>query len=155
MRTANAGSFTSARLTKHGMHATPTWAAWKDMKRRCLKPEAPNYHRYGGRGISVCDSWKDSFQNFLNDMGVRPDGMTLERLNNNGDYNPTNCAWAPRSVQASNTRRNRRITIDGISKTIREWAREVGMNRSAIRHRLEAGWTDRDAVFTKSRRPCR
>jgi hypothetical protein len=150
-RLPNSGSFTSERLTKHGMHATPTWAAWKDMKARCSNTNLANFARYGGRGITVCDRWL-RFENFLEDMGVRPDGMTLERENNNGNYEPGNVIWAPQIVQANNTRRNRYITIDGVTKTVSQWAAHVGINRSALRHRLEAGWNERDAVFTKSRR---
>jgi len=150
-RQPNSGSFTSERLTRHGMHATPTWQAWKDMKARCFNTKLRNYHRYGGRGITVCERWL-KFENFLEDMKVRPDGMTLEREDNNGNYEPGNVVWASRFTQARNTRRNRYVTIDGVTKTIAEWAAQVGMNRSAIRHRLEAGWNERDAVFTKSRR---
>lgn len=138
--------------TKHGMHATPTYAAWKDMKRRCLNQNAPNYPGYGGRGIRVCGRWLDSFDNFLADMGVRPYGLTLERENNNGNYEPGNVVWASRDTQANNTRRNRYVTIDGVTKTVSQWAKQVGIHRGAIRHRLDAGWDERAAIFTKSKR---
>ncbi len=142
-------------MTKHGMAYTPTWSAWKHMKRRCLNVKTAEYQRYGGRGITVCERWCNSFADFLADVGLRPDGMTLDRIDNNGNYEPGNCRWATRKEQSSNMRTNRTITVDGATRTIAEWARIVGMNRSAIRHRLESGWSDRDAVFTRSARACR
>lgn len=145
-RLANAGSFTSERLITHGMHATPTWQAWKDMKARCSNPNLKNYARYGGRGIRVCERWL-KFENFLADMGIRPDGMTLERKENDGDYEPGNCRWATRLEQARNTRRNRYIEIDGKRLTLSEWARDRGVSRFLIRDRIDAGISAREAVY--------
>lgn len=79
----------------------PTYLSWKGMKARCNNPNNPKYHRYGGRGIRVCDSWR-VFENFLEDMGPRPTGMTLDRVNNEGNYEPGNCKWSTRSEQALN-----------------------------------------------------
>jgi len=106
-RTQNAGTFTSERLSEHGMAHTRTWGAWKDMKARCSNPNLRNYPDYGGRGIRVCQRWIDSFENFLADMGQRPDGLSLERINNEGNYEPGNCKWATAKEQANNTRRNK------------------------------------------------
>ena len=132
------GRFTSEGLTRHGMHDTPTWGAWKDMKSRCSNPKLKNYFRYGGRGICVCARWQ-RFDEFLEDMGVRPDGMTLERIDNEGPYSPDNCRWATRTEQANNTRRNRFVTAMGKTQTVSGWAHELGVSRFLIRDRLDAG----------------
>lgn len=128
-----------ATHTKHGMVETPEHAAWKDMKARCLNPNAQNYNRYGGRGITICSRWLQSFQNFFDDMGKRPKGMTLERKENNGNYEPGNCIWADRFQQANNTRRNRFIEFNGERHTVSQWARIKGVPRFKIRDLLDSG----------------
>lgn len=91
------------RNRTHGKTGTPTWQSWNSMKRRCSDPGRWNYKFYGGRGIAFCDRWA-SFENFLADMGERPDGTSLDRVNNDGNYEPSNCRWATRSQQRMNRR---------------------------------------------------
>jgi len=88
-------------LTRHGMYRTPTYRSWDGMKQRCLNPKATGYARYGGAGVTVCDRWL-SFENFLADMGARPEGTTLDRINPTLGYEPGNCRWATRSEQNRN-----------------------------------------------------
>jgi hypothetical protein len=147
----NLGEAQKAAHTKHGMVESPEYAAWKDMKRRCLNPNAPNYKDYGGRGITICSRWLQSFQNFFDDMGKRPEGKSLERKNNNGNYAPGNCKWANRFEQARNTRRNRYVELDGRRQTVSEWAREIGRPPVWLRDRLDSGMSPRKAIFGGSK----
>ena len=94
---------------------------WQKMKQRCSNPKNESYHNYGGRGISVCKEWQDSFEQFLKDMGETPEGLTIERINNDGNYEPDNCTWATRKEQANNTRRTKEaLTINGVILKIKE-----------------------------------
>jgi hypothetical protein len=105
------------------------------MKRRCSNPEDRDYHSYGGRGIQVCDRWKDDYDAFVEDMGLRPDGLTLERRDTDKDYSPENCYWATRQQQANNRRTNR--IIEGKSGAAK--ARDLNVSRQAVYTRANKG----------------
>ena len=114
--------------------------AWGQMIARCYDPDNHKYPSYGGRGIRVCDRWICR-RLFLEDMGDRPEGMTLNRIDNDGPYSPENCEWASHTAQAQNRRDNRRISFDGKTECLTEWARIYGLNRTTLRKRLDAGWS--------------
>jgi len=136
----------------HGLSGTPEYKAWKAMKDRCFNPNNQYYSNYGGRGISVCDRWKNSFQNFFLDMGSRPTAKhSLDRIDNNADYFPKNCRWTTRVEQENNKRSNRFITIGCVTLTIAQWTKEMGYGQSVIQSRLKDGWSEFDAVMTPVR----
>jgi len=122
----------------HGMSNTSTYSTWKHMKTRCQCPGNDRYYDYGGRGIKVCTRWL-RFENFLSDMGERPDGKTIDRLDNNGDYEPSNCLWGSPKEQQRNTRRNHMVTYRGSTKCVAEWAEELEINYSTLAKRLSRG----------------
>jgi len=134
-----------AAVTKHGQCLSRTYMTWSAMRDRCNRIASPAYKYYGGRGITICNSWFQ-FTNFLKDMGERPEGLTLDRIDNNGDYNPENCRWASYKQQAHNRSNSIKITIDGTSKLVIEWARELGIKVSVVQGRLRRGWTPIDAL---------
>lgn len=111
-KTLSCGCLQKERTTTHGLSRTRTYRIWIKMRDRCENPRSDNYPDYGGRGITVCERWRE-FPNFLADMGHAPDGQSLDRIDNDRGYEPTNCRWATKTVQLNNTRRNRLVTIDG------------------------------------------
>lgn len=137
---------------KHGMHSSPTYASWQSMRTRCLNERSDNFSRYGGRGIKICAEW-DSFQAFMDDMGERPEGSTLDRIETDGDYTPSNCRWATMKVQENNKRNNVLVEHDGKTMTISQWADESGLPYHTIRARLRMGWPPSEALtMTPSRK---
>lgn len=132
---------------KHGMTGTPEYQAWRSMYQRCTNPNNPQYNLYGGRGIKVCNRWRESFDNFYADMGPRPGGeYSIDRVDANGDYEPGNCRWATPAQQSNNKRDNRVIEFDGESHTLTEWATIAGLSKSGLRWRLDNGWPVGDAL---------
>lgn len=134
---------------RHGMARTPTYQAWKDMKRRCYNPSYAHFDRYGGRGITVCDRWRDSFEAFLADMGERPfPGAQLDRENNDGNYELGNCKWSTALANSNNRACSPKIEFKGEALTASEWAHKLGLQRSAIAQRLRNGWSVERALTT-------
>lgn len=113
------------------------YRTWQGMKRRCLNPNEPGYKNYGGRGIEVCERWKNSYENFYADMGPKPTKThTLERIDNNKGYCPENCKWATRLEQQGNVRTNRLLTYDNRTMCLAAWARELGVHSSKLTYRV-------------------
>lgn len=135
--------------------ATPEYITWVHMNQRCHNPKNKDYKNYGGRGIKVCDLWRESFEAFLMMVGRRPTPKhTIERIDSNGNYEPDNVRWATRAEQNLNMRSNVKLTIDGETKTVSEWARDprVSVSQFTIYKRLERGWDPSAAVLTPSKK---
>ncbi len=128
------------RNARHGLRTTPIYNIWSRMKQRCCNPNYSGFHNYGGRGIKVCKRWEDSFENFYADMGDRPKSLSIERIDNNANYEPNNCKWATRKEQSSNTRKNVFLTYNGEIMIIAQWERKYGINQGALKYRIKAGW---------------
>lgn len=138
-------------MTKHGhtcrdgeVQLTPEYQAWASMKHRCTNPNNKRWPRYGGRGIRVCEEWM-SFENFFADMGPRPPGMSLDRIDNDGNYEPANCRWA--SVEDQNRNRSNviHLTHEGETLCVAEWTR-LGLGKNTIYARLQRGWSVEEAL---------
>lgn len=144
---------------KHGYarrnHRRPIYNVWTQMLDRCNNPNNCSFYCYGARGIKVCERWF-SFPNFLADMGEPPRGMSLGRIKNDGNYEPSNCEWQPPDKQARNTRRNRIFTINGITACMSDLCRHFGFNKPTISQRINAyGWTPERAFNTPVKRRLR
>jgi hypothetical protein len=122
---------------RHGFRDHDIYEIWCGMKKRCYNAACSSFPRYGGRGIQVCERWRKSVAAFYADMGDRPSKLhTLERIDNNGHYEPGNCRWATRAEQNNNTKRTRFITHDGLTLSMKEWADRCGMNRGTLVSRV-------------------
>jgi hypothetical protein len=123
--------------TKHGMSDTPEYMCWEAMKERCYKPKTKRYKNYGGRGIKVCDRWASSFENFLADMGRRPTPKhSIDRINNDGNYEPSNCRWADNKTQQRNRSNNKNFTYNGKIYALSELEEIFNLSRHIIEKRL-------------------
>lgn len=136
------------RLTTHNLSRSKEYRIWAAMKTRCITPSAMGFKNYGGRGIGVCERWLHSFENFYADMGPRPPGLTLERIDVNGNYEPSNCRWVTVREQQRNTRKNRRYTYKGESLTVGEWAEKYPIKAATLAARLRHGWSIEKAIET-------
>lgn len=130
------------RKTVHGMTNSRVYRIWTNMKTRCLNKADIHYKSYVGRGIKICDQWVENFEKFLSDMGTPPTVQhSINRVDNDGDYDPKNCVWATNIEQANNTRKNHVIEFNGTKRTLAQWADHTGINRSTLLARINKhGW---------------
>lgn len=140
---------TSEINKSHGMRNTRIYGIWCRMKQRCYNPNSIDYKEYGGRGISVAEEWKNSFENFMEWSMISgySDNLTIDRKDNERGYSPDNCQWVSRSIQSNNKRNNRKISFNGKIQNISEWAKETGISRATIAKRIDIlGWSVEDAL---------
>jgi len=143
-----------ARSTKHGLSGghgnyTRLYQTWLHMRCRCLSPKSQDYKYYGERGVKICKEWEDykAFHDWAYKNGYN-DNLTLDRVDNNGDYSPENCRWATRKEQAMNQRTNRKLSLHGETKTVSEWSDITGLSSACIRNRIYRGWTEEKTLMT-------
>lgn len=137
---------------KHGLSYTQEYRAWQTMRLRCTVPTNAAFPNYGGRGIKVCERWLNSVEAFIADMGPKPSPKhELDRIDNDGNYEPSNCRWVTRSVNDRNRRNNRFLVFQGQMCSVAEWCERLGMPRDTVHHRLEAGWSVDAALATPVR----
>jgi hypothetical protein len=140
--------FSTEMATTHGLSGTRAFSIWNGIKTRCFNEKCRNFPYYGGRGISMSKEWRASFTQFLDDMGEPPEGASIERKNNGGNYEKGNCVWATRRQQCRNRRSNRLLTFNGQTKCLQDWSETIGVNRSVIQKRLKRGWTVEESLQT-------
>lgn len=145
------GAKNALNKSTHKHSNTPIYRSWSSMIQRCTNPHNPKYRIYGARGITVCEEWFD-FSNFLRDMGEKPTGLTLGRIDNDGPYCKTNCEWQTHKTQANNKTCNRIVEYNGQKHTISQWAEILGMNFVALRMRLHRKWSVNKSFNTPLRR---
>ena len=138
-------------LTKHGSSNSPEYHVWEAMIARCENPNSQNFYLYGGRGITVCKRWKQ-FENFLADMGLRPSKRhTIDRCDNDGNYEPSNCRWVTPDIQNRNRRGNHNLTHNGITMCITDWAIQYGISDSTLDYRIRVRKMPIDKALTLPR----
>jgi len=134
---------------KHGECSSLEYHSWSSMIERCCNEKHPQYSYYGGRGITICRRWRESFASFLSDMGKRPSPKhSIDRIDNNGNYCPENCRWATSKQQSRNRRSNILLSHNGIIATAAEWEEIMGINQNLICRRIKAGWPADKALTT-------
>jgi hypothetical protein len=135
----------------HGKRKTRLYRIWANVKTRCTNKNDPHYNRYGGRGITVCDEWKNDFEAFCNwaMSNDYADDLTIDRIDNNGNYCPSNCRWVTVKEQNQNKRNVILLTYNGETKSAAEWARKLNLGHDTIRQRYRKGWTVEQCLFGK------
>lgn len=135
--------------TKHGWYGTRLYRIYRRMKDRCTNPNVPMYHHYGGRGITVCDEWMNDPKAFCEWAMANgyEDNLTIDRIDTNGNYEPSNCRWVTNIQQQRNKRNNVTLTYNGETKCITEWAEMYGIARSKIYQRIRSGWSDPEEIL--------
>ena len=151
--TRSCGCLRTAHWYKHGLSKTRIAGIWNNMKQRCENPNGNEYKYYGGRGITVCQEWHDlpAFVEWAMSHGYS-DGLTIDRINTNGNYTPENCRWVTQAEQMKNTRRVKHITYNGETHNMTEWANIIGAEPTLVRNRLALGWSIEEALTTPADR---
>jgi len=135
---------------KHGYFGTPIYNSWSGIIERCYNPKSGNYNMYGAKGITMCERWRSSFENFLEDMGERPQGTSIDRIDVYGNYCPENCRWVDAKTQARNRTNNVRYEYDGKNLTLAEWSEITGIKADTMHSRIrKQGWSIEDALTRK------
>jgi hypothetical protein len=135
---------------KHGYFGTPTYNSWSAIIERCYNPNSGNYNMYGAKSITMCERWRSSFENFLEDMGDRPPGTSIDRIDVYANYEPENCRWVDAKTQARNRTNNVRYEYDGKNLTLPEWSEITGIKASTMHSRIrKQGWSIDDALTRK------
>ncbi len=148
LRTGNTKSCGCLVSSINGLSKLPEYHIWRLMLRRCFDERTDKYHCYGGRGITVCDRWRHSFEAFYEDMGPRPEGLTLERVDHEGNYEPDNCIWDTWKNQHRNKRSNVWLTLNGEQRLLMDWAVLLGVNKKVFYDRYKRGWADERILTT-------
>lgn len=139
--TRSCGCLRKEIITKHNKHGTSIYRAWSKIIQRCTNSNDPDYKDYGGRGINVCDKWL-KFNGFFEDMGEKPNGTSIDRINNNGNYCKENCRWINNQEQQNNKRNNINITYKNRTQTLAQWSLELGICRGTLKNRIKnMGWS--------------
>jgi hypothetical protein len=141
----------------HGMTRTTEYRTWSCMKSRCYNDQDKKWDRYGGRGIKIQHDWIDSFEAFYRDMGPKPRGMTIDRINTNGDYTKDNCRWATQKTQQNNRTNNKILVVNGEAMTMQLASEKYGISSDKVQQRLKRGWTEMQALSLENhiRKPCK
>lgn len=148
-RTLSCGCLAKENGFKHGGSKTRLYHIWQGIIRRTEDSSRKEYANYGGRGICMCQEWRDSFETFRGwalENGYLDD-LSIDRINNDGDYEPSNCRWSSRDEQANNRTDTRQLTLNGVTKSVREWSNETGIPYARIKKRMRLGWDDEKILY--------
>lgn len=135
----------------HGLRRTRLYRIWANIKTRCLNANDPHYEKWGGRGITICNEWKDNFKAFYDwamSNGYRDD-LTIDRINNDGNYESNNCRWIPHAEQALNKRTTHKLTYNGETRSCAGWEKHLGIGKNVVLTRYKKGWSIEECLFGK------